>query len=79
MTLRPSFPAEIAKLMSALACHVIAAFIFFQHHPALLTSPEEVVALHVKNSILVAVSAVPGKHAHFAEGNTADRTLDLFF
>lgn len=78
MVLNPLFPTDIAKLISALAGHVVAALIFLKHHLAFVTPLEEIVVFKEKNSVLITTSTVPWQQALPAERNTADWTLNLF-
>lgn len=77
MWYEPLFSAQIAKLMATLACHVVTAFISFEHHLASLTLPEVEVVHHVKRSILVAFSLVLGQHTQFAERDPANGTFEF--
>lgn len=47
MVLNPLFSTEIAKLISTLASHVVAALVLFKHHLAPITSLEEIVVLKI--------------------------------
>lgn len=79
MVRNPLYSAEIAKLIAALAGHMVTAFISLKHHPASVTPSEFVVVFKELRSALVAVSTVPRQLALPAEGNAADGTLHLFF
>ncbi len=73
---RPFSSTNIAKLVSAATCHVIAALILLKHHPALLTLSKFKVILQEKYTILVALACVNRHHTFPAKSNLTYGTQD---
>lgn len=76
MVLDPLIPAEIAKLISASARHMLAAFDSLNHQPA-FTSPVVKLARQISGTIIITAPTVSRQQALFAKRNQAHRTLHV--
>lgn len=75
MQISPIFSTEIAKMMSAHACHMIASYFLLKHHPTFPVSLVLIIILHEICVVLVAASRVNWEEAFLAELDLADWTL----